>query len=166
MHHCCWNVQSDRQVYEVVSGFRSSWYWVAIGRVSGTRQREGLKRKGCTRTSHNTRIIAAIGYPTSYSSLLRTILGSHTARYPPRIYFRGIIGLRYSNTRLRPSGIRWIAGNNVIRCTLRAHEAEDEFSAWTARIFYSYSTLWFFRRTPFRQLAAENLTYCLSSRCA
>lgn len=46
MHHCCWNVQSDRQVYEVVSGFRSSWYWVAIGRVSGTRRPWRAQRKG------------------------------------------------------------------------------------------------------------------------
>jgi len=46
-------VQPDRQVYEVVSGFRSSWYWLAIGRVSWTRQRGGPSERDATRTTHN-----------------------------------------------------------------------------------------------------------------
>jgi len=48
---------------------------------------------------------------------------------------------RYSNTRLRPSGIRWIAGNNVVHRILRAHEAEDEFSKRREFLFVFYAVI-------------------------
>lgn len=61
----------------------------------GLDERGGLSERECTRTSHNARIIAAIGYPR-LAHLLRTFLELHTIRiHPVEEYFRNDITARF-----------------------------------------------------------------------
>lgn len=63
--------------------------------------RGGLSERECTRTSHNARIIAAIGYPR-LARLLRTFLELHTMRiHPAEEYFRNDITARFGYTLLK-----------------------------------------------------------------